>query len=74
MERFEAMSARQEATVALGEADRARIEAQVARVRFASVAFNAVRIPAVSCPRVRVDIPRIDVPAVQVEMTDDGPI
>ena len=44
------------------EADRARIEAQVARVGLAPMAFDAARIPVVVCPRVRVGIPRVNVP------------
>jgi hypothetical protein len=40
------------------EANRARIEAQVAQVRYAPAAFDTVKI-SVACPRIRVSVPRI---------------
>jgi hypothetical protein len=48
------------------EANRARIEAQVARVRLAPVAFQSITSPVVACPRVRVNVPRVIVPKVPV--------
>jgi hypothetical protein len=77
-----AIADREEAQFARLQADRARIESQVARVRFSPVSFETVRVPAV-CPRVRVrvrvneprvSIPSIPAPEVSAEMTGAGPI
>ena len=57
----------------------ARIEAQAARIRVATVAFRPIRINPVVCPRVRVNVPRVPMvripaPVVHVEMLGTGPV
>jgi hypothetical protein len=66
MEKFEEMSARQEAALTRLEGNRVRIEAHIGRVRIAPVVFQMPEIPEVSCPRVRVSVPRVNVPRVNV--------
>jgi len=65
-EGFEVMTDREQGQLAQLEANRARIEAQVARIRVASVPFRVVvPQPRVSiCPRIRINIPRM--PAVKM--------
>jgi hypothetical protein len=85
IDRFEAMSAREQARLARFEANRARMEAQIqarlARVRFADTNFSpvVVRVPKIACPRVRVTIPRmpriqVPAPVVHVEYSGPGPV
>jgi len=66
-EAFEVMSARQEAQLAKLEANRERMEAQIAAQRshfrfagqaFATVAFKGIPAPGV-CPRIRVNVPKL---------------
>ena len=77
---FEVMSAREQAQLARLAANRARIEARVARIRIPALAFNPVVVPTphVSvCPRVRVSapaIPAIKAPMVHIEMPGTGPV
>src|SRR5262252_7774488 len=72
-ERFEAMTASEEAALARMEAHRARMEAQMARLNIANFNPVEVRIPRVVCPRVRVRVPRMPMmrmpstPVVHVE-------
>jgi hypothetical protein len=62
-DRFQAaMSARAARQQALMEAQRDRIEAQVAKIRIPAVAFSSVTVPTPKvdvCPRFRVSVPRI---------------
>jgi hypothetical protein len=85
IDRFEAMSAREQARLARLEANRARMEAQIqarlSRVRFADANFSpvVVQVPRIACPRVRVNIPRmprinIPAPAVHVDYSGPGPV
>ena len=84
IDRFEAMSAREQARLARFEANRARMEARIqaklARVRFVDANFSpVVQVPKIACPRVRVNIPRmprINVPApvVHVDYSGPGPV
>jgi hypothetical protein len=68
-EGFEVMSARQEAQLAKLEANRERMQAQIAaqtsHFRFASPAFSPVAFKglpaAVVCPRIRVNVPKLPV-------------
>jgi hypothetical protein len=82
-DRFEAMSAREEAQLARLEANRTRMEARLARIRIPAVNINpvVVRVPRVDvCPRVRVNVPRMPVvkvpsiPVVHVEYSGSGPV
>ncbi|HEV3511586.1 MAG TPA: hypothetical protein VGS05_07760 [Candidatus Sulfotelmatobacter sp.] len=78
-ENFELMSAREEAQFARLAADRARIEAQVARLRLPAVALSHVvmRGPQLSlCPRVHVNVPRLPAmktPMVHLDLPTAGP-
>jgi hypothetical protein len=83
VERFDAMSAREEAELAKLEANRARIEAQTARFRIPAAAFTPVllRVSGASiCPRVRVNVPQIPamklppLPAIHIETASAGPV
>jgi hypothetical protein len=73
-DRFELISAQQEAHLARLEAGRARIEAQTARIRFAVDEFNAPDIKVI-CPRVRVRVPRVPVVrGLHIETPGMGPV
>ena len=64
---FAVMTERQQAALAQLEAQRARIDAQVARIRIPAVAMRpvVVRVPEVSvCPRVRMRLRRM--PAIKI--------
>jgi len=86
IDRFEALSAREQAQLARLEANRARMEAQIqarlSRIRFAEANFSpvVVQVPKIACPRLRVNIPRMpmvkmpQVPAVHVEYSGPGPV
>src|SRR5580692_7615162 len=80
IDRFEAMSAREEAQLARFEASRARIEARLARVRMANFNPVVVRMPRVVCPRVHVSVPRMPAmrmpvaPVVHLESAEAGPV
>jgi len=86
---FEAMSAREESRLVRLEANRARMETQiaarvahfrVAKVDFNSAAFNPAKVQA--CGRVRVNIPRIPkikipapaIPTIHIEAPNAGPV
>ena len=77
---FEVMSARQQAALVRLEANRARMEAEVARIRIPAVALNPIVVPSPRisvCPRVRVNVPRVKIlpmPMVHVEMPGTGPV
>ena len=77
---FEVMSARERAALARLEANRARIEVEVASMRIPAMALNPVVVPSPKvsiCPRVRVNVPRVRIPAmkvVHVEMPGTGPV
>jgi hypothetical protein len=84
-DRFEAMSAREQAQLVRIEADRARIEtlvqAKLARIQIPAADFRPVVVKAqkIACPRVRVNIPRmprmnIPAPVVHVEYSGPGPV
>ncbi len=80
-ERFEAISAREQAQLARIEVNRARIEARVARIHIPAVAFSPVVTPNVSvCPRVRVNIPRMPsikmpvMPVVHINSPEPGSV
>ena len=79
-ERFEAMTAHEEAALARLEANRARMEAQMVRLNMANFNPVFVRAPRVICPRVRVSIPRMPVvrmpgtPMVHMEYSGAGPV
>lgn len=84
-EQFEVMAARQQEALARVEANRARIEMRLARVRMANFNPVIVRTPRVACPRVNVRIPRIptinmpaihvpSTPVVRVEYSEAGPV
>ena len=83
-DQFEAMSvqltARQETQVARIEANRARMEAQIAHLNMANFNPVVVRMPRVVCPRVRISVPRMPVikmpsmTIVQAENTGPGPV
>ena len=69
VERFEVMSAREQAQLARLEANRARIEAHLSRVRIPAMALSRVVVtaPTVSvCPRVRVNLPAMKMPVMPV--------
>jgi hypothetical protein len=85
IDRLEAVSAREQARLARLEANRtrmeARIQARLARVRFADTNFSpvVVRVPKIDCPRVRLNIPRmprinVPAPAVHVDYSGPGPV
>jgi hypothetical protein len=70
---FQAMSARRGARVVELEANQAlvdaqveqRVEAQLARLSFASAMANPVQVR-VACPRVRVSVPRVEIPEINI--------
>jgi hypothetical protein len=68
---FQAMSARRGAKVVELEANQAqarveqRVEAQLARVSFASAMVNPVQVR-VACPRVRVNVPVVRIPRIEI--------
>jgi hypothetical protein len=66
---FQAMSARNGAQVVELEMNRAqvepRVEAQLARVQFASAVVDPVQVRVV-CPRVRVNVPVVRIPRVEI--------
>src|SRR4051812_35328592 len=84
VDRFEAMSAREQAQLVRIEANRARIEtlvqAKLARIQIPAADFSPVVVKAqkIACPRVRVNIPRMprmNIPApVHVEYSGPGPV
>jgi len=70
------MSAREEAQLAQLEVNRARIEAEVARVQFSASAFKPMLINSVVvrqrnlrvvCPRIRVSVPRVSIPHAPID-------
>jgi hypothetical protein len=73
---IESLSALQEAQLSRLKANRARIEAQVARLRFVAPAFNAIP----TCPRAHMTIQQLPVltipasPSVHIDAPDDGSI
>jgi hypothetical protein len=79
---FEVMTARQEAEMAKMEANRALIEAEVARIRIPAADFTPamVSLQKVSCPRVRFtmpEVPRIKMPVepvIHVDVPSAGPV
>jgi hypothetical protein len=79
LDRFEQMSAREEAQLARLEANRSRMEARFARLNMANFNPVVVRAPRIVCPRVRVSVPRMpaikmpSVPVVHVGYTVPGP-
>ena len=84
-ERFDVMSARDEARLAKLEANRLRMEAQIAaqtaHIRVATEAFSPVNVRVMSapvvCPRVRVNVPKIEmpvIPQVHIETGSSGPV
>src|SRR5579872_320010 len=79
LDRFEQMSAREEAQLARLEANRSRMEARFARLNMANFNPVVVRAPRIVCPRVRVSAPRMpaikmpSVPVVHVGYTVPGP-
>ena len=79
-EEFNQLQALSNCKLARLQANRARVEARVSRVRVPTFAFTSVSVPSVhvsACPRVRVSVPRISVPAtpvVHVEVTSPGPV
>jgi hypothetical protein len=81
-EQIEVMSAREEQQLARFEANRVRIQAQLARVSMANFNPVAVRTPKVVCPRVRVNIPEMpamkmkmpQLPVVHVDYAGPGPV
>jgi len=89
-DRFEAMTARQQAQLARFEAQRVRMENKLAAIQIRTadfaplvnitpVDFKTIEIPA-TCPRVRVNVPRMPMmrmpaaPAVHVEVSGPGPV
>jgi len=89
-DRFEAMTARQQAQLARFEAQRVRMENKLAAIQIRTANFTPVvnihpadfqnfEIPA-ACSRVRVNIPRMPVikmpvvPVVHVDVTSPGPV
>lgn len=80
LDRFEEVSAREEAQLARLEASRSRIEARFARLNMANFNPVVVRAPRIVCPRVRVSVPRMPVirmPSVRVlhvEYMGPGPV
>ncbi len=80
IDRFEAMSAREEAQLARFGANRVRMESQLARVRMANFNPVVVRMPRVVCPRVHVSVPRMPAmkmpvaPVVHLESEGAGPV
>lgn len=88
VERFDVMSAREEAQLARLEANRARIEARVAaqaaHIRIATAGFGPIDVRAIPapviCPRVRVNIPRMPmiktpvVPQIHIATGSSGPV
>jgi hypothetical protein len=82
-DQWQAFSDREAAQLERLQANSARIEARVARLRIPAMAFNpvVVRTPQVTvCPRLRVAVPRMPrvkmpaVPVVRVEMLGNGPV
>ncbi len=81
LDRFQAMSDREQARLARFEAKRERMEAHLSRVRMPAVTMNpvVVSMPEISaCSRIRVNVPRVPqikvpaVPAVHVDVQVDG--
>ena len=83
-ERFEAMTAREEAALVRVEANSASLETQFVRLNVANFSPVIVRAPRVVCPRVRVNIPRIPAmrlpvvkmpaaPAIHIDYSGAGP-
>ena len=79
------MAARQQEELARMEANRARMEVRLARVRMANFNPVIVRTSRVDCPRMNVRIPRIptinmpaihvpSTPVVRVEYSEAGPV
>jgi hypothetical protein len=82
LQRFEVISAREQAQLARFEARRARVEARLAQLQIPAVAFNpvVVQTPRVACPRVRINMPRIPTvkmpaaPVVHIQNTGFGSV
>ena len=83
LNRVEVLTDRGQAQLIRLEANRSRIEAQLAKVRIPAMAFNpaVVSSPRISiCPRLRMSIPRLPVvkvptvPMVHIDMPGAGPV
>jgi len=88
VERFDVMSAREQRQFVRLEANRARMEpqiaAQTAHIRIATAAFAPITVNATSapvvCPRVRVNVPRLPrikmpvMPQIHIESVSAGPV
>ena len=79
LQRFEMISAREQAKLARLEAGRARIEARLAQLRIPAMAFNpvVVQTPRVVCPRVRINmphVPTVKMPVVRIQNTGFGSV
>jgi hypothetical protein len=83
-ERFEMMTAREEAALARVEANRARTEARFVRLNMANFTPVMAQAPRVVCPRVHVSVPKIPamrmpvvkIPAsdIHIEYSGSGPV
>jgi hypothetical protein len=79
LQRFEAISAREQARLVRLEARRARMEARLAQLQIPAMAFSPVVVqsPRVVCPRVRINMPRIPtmkMPVVHIQNTGFGSV
>lgn len=79
LDRVERISERQQAELARLEANRARMEMELAQLHVPAVTFNpvVVQAPKITCPRVRVNLPRIPamrMPVVHVKNAGFGSV